>query len=550
MSRPTLLIAGGGTGGHVFPGVAVAEAAQALADVDVVFVGTARGVESRVVPARGWKLEQLEVEPMKGGGARRALRGALVAARATLHAARIVRRLRPRAVLSVGGYASGPATLAAALLGVPVAVLEPNSTVGLANRLLAPFARRAFVAWDEAVPSFRASAIRQYGVPLRAGFAPRPSSRRDAAVRLLVMGGSQGAAFLNERLPDAVGRLVLAGRPIDVLHQAGRDREVAGSRGVRACEGRARARGALHRRRRPGDRRRRPRRRPRRRRRDRGDHRHRPRRRSLSLSPTLPTTTRPGTRRRSRAPAAAACVLQEKAAAEVLVAEIGRLLADDVARRAMADRARARGRPDAAARRREGSARARAPSPNARQASPRGSAATGGAADVPRPRAPRALRRDRRDRHERARRGPAHPRVRRQRLRSPAEREHAPPRGPRRAHLLRPRGRERERRRRRRVLERDQPAEPRDRAGPRARDPHHPARRDARGADADSLRRHHRRLARQDDHDVARRHGPARGGPRSDGRRRRARSTRSARTPATARATSSWPRPTRATAPS
>ena len=130
MSRPTLLIAGGGTGGHVFPAVAVAEAAQELADVDVVFVGTDRGVESRVVPARGWRLERLEVEPMKGGGPSRALRGAVVAMRATLRAVGIVRRLRPRAALSVGGYASGPATLAAALLGVPVAVLEPNSTVG------------------------------------------------------------------------------------------------------------------------------------------------------------------------------------------------------------------------------------------------------------------------------------------------------------------------------------------------------------------------------------------------------------------------------------
>ncbi len=225
MSRPTLLIAGGGTGGHVFPAVAVAEAAQALADVDVVFVGTERGVESRVVPARGWRLERLEVEPMKGGGVVRAVRGAAIAVRATLQAARIVRRLRPRAVLSVGGYASGPATLAAALLGVPVAVLEPNSTVGLANRLLAPFARRAFLAWDEVAPSFRAAAVRRYGVPLRPGFGPRPYAPEHGRARILVMGGSQGAAVLNERLPEAIGRLVREGRSVEVLHQAGRDRD-------------------------------------------------------------------------------------------------------------------------------------------------------------------------------------------------------------------------------------------------------------------------------------------------------------------------------------
>jgi UDP-N-acetylglucosamine--N-acetylmuramyl-(pentapeptide) pyrophosphoryl-undecaprenol N-acetylglucosamine transferase len=349
VSRPTLLIAGGGTGGHVFPAVAVAEAVQALADVDVVFVGTDRGVEARVVPAGGWRLERLEVEPMKGGGPARAIRGAIVAMRATLRAAGIVRRLRPRAALSVGGYASGPATLAAALLGVPVAVLEPNSTVGLANRLLAPFARRAFLAWEEASPSFRGSAIRQYGVPLRAGFSPRPSSRRGAAVRVLVMGGSQGAAVLNERLPEALGRLALEGRAVDVLHQTGRDRD----RPVRDAYARAkieRARvvpfiddvaqaiadadlvvaragagtiaeiTAIGR---------------------------------ASLLVPFPHAADDHQARNAEALAlagASVCVRQERADAALLASEIGRLLADDVARRAMAERARARGRPDAARR--------------------------------------------------------------------------------------------------------------------------------------------------------------------------------------------------------
>ena len=95
-----------------------------------------------------------------------------------------MRRLRPRAVLSVGGYASGPATLAAALLGVPVAVLEPNSVVGLANRLLAPFAKRAYVAWDEAAPSFRAARrSRRTACRCGPGFAPAARTRRDADAR-------------------------------------------------------------------------------------------------------------------------------------------------------------------------------------------------------------------------------------------------------------------------------------------------------------------------------------------------------------------------------
>jgi UDP-N-acetylglucosamine--N-acetylmuramyl-(pentapeptide) pyrophosphoryl-undecaprenol N-acetylglucosamine transferase len=343
-----MLIAGGGTGGHVFPAVAVAEAAQALADVDIVFVGTDRGVEARVVPARGWRLERLEVEPMKGGGAKRALRGAVVATRATLRAARLVRRLRPRVVLSVGGYASGPATLAAALLGVPVALLEINSTAGLANRLLAPFARCAFVAWDEATPSFRASTVRQYGVPLRAGFVPRPSLLRDETVRVLVMGGSQGAAFLNERIPEILGRtLVAPGRPIDVLHQAGTGREppvreayaqarierarvvpfiedvaqaIADSDLVvaRAGAGTIAEITAIGR---------------------------------AALLVPFPHAADDHQARNAQALAragAAVCVLQGRA--DLLAVEVGRLLADDAARRAMADRARARGRPDAAAR--------------------------------------------------------------------------------------------------------------------------------------------------------------------------------------------------------
>jgi UDP-N-acetylglucosamine--N-acetylmuramyl-(pentapeptide) pyrophosphoryl-undecaprenol N-acetylglucosamine transferase len=225
VNRPVILIAGGGTGGHVFPAVAVAEAAASLADIDVVFCGTDRGIEARVVPARGWRLERLVVEPMKGGGATRAVRGAFVAARATLHALALVRRVRPRAVLSVGGYASGPATLAAALLGVPVAILEPNSVPGLANRLLAPIARRAYVGWDEAAWAFRRSTIRSFGVPLRPGFAARPYAPRDVP-RVLVMGGSQGASVLNERVPEAIGALSRRrARALDVVHQTGAGRD-------------------------------------------------------------------------------------------------------------------------------------------------------------------------------------------------------------------------------------------------------------------------------------------------------------------------------------
>lgn len=228
MSRePVVLVAGGGTGGHVYPGLAIARALQKLADVRVVFVGSSRGIESRVVPAQGFSLELLEVEPMKGGGASRAIRGALVAAKAMRSATSLVGRLRPSAVLSVGGYAAGPAALAAVGRGVPLAVLEPNRTFGLTNRLLAPFARRAYVAWPETGRHFRDGRARLYGVPLRSAFKPRTYAPRPSSRRLLVLGGSLGARALNERLPPAIAEAVATVGPIDVVHQCGVEHESA-----------------------------------------------------------------------------------------------------------------------------------------------------------------------------------------------------------------------------------------------------------------------------------------------------------------------------------
>jgi UDP-N-acetylglucosamine--N-acetylmuramyl-(pentapeptide) pyrophosphoryl-undecaprenol N-acetylglucosamine transferase len=219
-----ILVAGGGTGGHVFPGVAVADALLSLAEVEPVFCGTSRGVEARVIPERGWRLELIDVRPIKGGGVVRAMSGTMSAIRAMGKAVGLVRALRPRAVLSVGGYAAGPVALAAAMLGVPLAVLEPNSVVGLTNRWLSPFARRAYIAWEEAASAFRPAVRRSLGVPLRPGFVPTPYVP-NAPPRLLVMGGSQGASALNEGVPDALGHLGSTG--VTVLHQCGRDREAS-----------------------------------------------------------------------------------------------------------------------------------------------------------------------------------------------------------------------------------------------------------------------------------------------------------------------------------
>ena len=162
--RPLLLFAGGGTGGHLFPLLAVADMVRARADVSVVFAGTSRGLEAKLLPARGEWLETLDLAPIKGGGSKGAVRGVAKAFLALPKAHSLLGRLRPRAVLSVGGYASGPIGVAAWGRRTPVAILEPNSLMGLANRWLAPFARRVYVAFPEVERNWGAKA-RRTGVP-------------------------------------------------------------------------------------------------------------------------------------------------------------------------------------------------------------------------------------------------------------------------------------------------------------------------------------------------------------------------------------------------
>jgi UDP-N-acetylglucosamine--N-acetylmuramyl-(pentapeptide) pyrophosphoryl-undecaprenol N-acetylglucosamine transferase len=223
-SRP-ILLAGGGTGGHVFPMVAVADALRALAPaLRVVFVGTQRGLETKLVPERGYELELMRVEPLRGGGLQGAWRGALRAAAAIPEARALLKRLAPGAVFSVGGYAAGPVSLAARTLGVPLALLEPNAVIGLSNRLLAPLVQRAYTAFAESERHFRRAAVLRSGVPIRSGFEPRPYRRDAEALRVLVLGGSQGARALNESVPDAWQRVSL---PLSILHQCGPAHEPA-----------------------------------------------------------------------------------------------------------------------------------------------------------------------------------------------------------------------------------------------------------------------------------------------------------------------------------
>jgi UDP-N-acetylglucosamine--N-acetylmuramyl-(pentapeptide) pyrophosphoryl-undecaprenol N-acetylglucosamine transferase len=219
MSSGTLVFAGGGTGGHVYPMIAVADAVRALSpDLRLVFVGTERGMETRVVPERGYELELMRVLPIRGSGVLGAARGIARAAALVPEARSLVKRLAPRVVFSIGGYAAGPVSLAARSLGIPVALMEPNSVIGLANRLIAPLVQRAYTAFPESEKHFKESVIMRAGVPIRQGFARARYAANAQGLRILVLGGSQGAKALNEAVPRAVAQIPAN---FSLVHQCG-----------------------------------------------------------------------------------------------------------------------------------------------------------------------------------------------------------------------------------------------------------------------------------------------------------------------------------------
>lgn len=222
----TVLIAGGGTGGHVYPMLAVGDAVRALdPEARVVYVGTPRGIEGKAIGGIGEDLRLLDIAPLRGGGVGGFMKGMARAAGSIPEARALVRELRPDVAISAGGYAGGPIALAARLHGVPVALLEPNSVLGLSNRLLTPFAERAYVAFPEAERYLRPSTVRRLGVPLRKAFEPSIYKENQGSMRVLVLGGSQGAKGINEAVPRAVAEAVAGGAGVTVTHQTGRDRD-------------------------------------------------------------------------------------------------------------------------------------------------------------------------------------------------------------------------------------------------------------------------------------------------------------------------------------
>jgi UDP-N-acetylglucosamine--N-acetylmuramyl-(pentapeptide) pyrophosphoryl-undecaprenol N-acetylglucosamine transferase len=217
-----VVIMAGGTGGHVFPALAVAKVLRERG-VPVVWLGVPNSMESRLVPANGFPIEWVRVRGVRGKGPRAWAAAPFRIGAAVLHSLRILKRLRPRAVLGAGGYVSGPGGIAAWLLRIPLLIHEQNAIAGLTNRWLSRFASRVLEAFPGSFPArIRALTV---GNPVRADIAAiaDPAARfagRTGRARLLVFGGSQGAQRLNAAVPQALSRLDPSRRPL-VRHQAG-----------------------------------------------------------------------------------------------------------------------------------------------------------------------------------------------------------------------------------------------------------------------------------------------------------------------------------------
>ncbi len=219
MSAPVLIMAGG-TGGHVFPGLAVADALRER-NVPVVWLGAEGGMEQRLVPSRGIAFEAIRIGGLRGKSWQRKLKLPLELLRASLQARRVLRRVQPRSVLSLGGYAAGPGGLAAWWLRRPLIVHEQNRIPGLTNRVLARLAKRVLAGFPDAF----AKRAEWVGNPVRRSIAEiaAPSERlsmRHGRMRLLVLGGSLGARALNRNLPAALALIPEPVRP-EVIHQCG-----------------------------------------------------------------------------------------------------------------------------------------------------------------------------------------------------------------------------------------------------------------------------------------------------------------------------------------
>ena len=223
-AKRNFIIAGGGTGGHVYPGVAIARAFKQIDHkINVHFVGTVRGIEATIVPAEGYPLHVVSVGQLHSSvGLWKRLRTVLLMPLAIFQCLRLCLTLKPVGILGVGGYASGPMLLVASCLGYRTAIWEPNAMPGMANRVLSRFVSRAYLVFASAQKYLRCKDTRRAGMPVRFEFG-EPSARpeKSEVFRVLIFGGSQGAAALNRVVCQALLQGGEWMRGVRFVHQTG-----------------------------------------------------------------------------------------------------------------------------------------------------------------------------------------------------------------------------------------------------------------------------------------------------------------------------------------
>lgn len=214
-----VLIAGGGTGGHVIPALAIGRELRDQHNAEVRYVGTARGLETRLVPEAGFPLDLIHVGQLKNVSLATRIRTVSDLPLGVARCLTLLRAFKPDVVVGVGGYASGPAMMAAIMLRIPTLAYEPNAAPGLANRLVGRFVDAAAVNFEPTTRFFRNAIVT--GVPVRESIFHTPPKDLSEPPRLLITAGSQGAKVFNDTMPLIVSRLFAANPGLTILHQSG-----------------------------------------------------------------------------------------------------------------------------------------------------------------------------------------------------------------------------------------------------------------------------------------------------------------------------------------
>jgi len=221
MKEKKIIFAGGGTGGHVYPAIVVAEEMRELnPEIEIIFVGTGREAERNILDYHGYKLIIIRVEGLKGKNPFKLIKSLLLIPQAIISSFRIIKKEKPDLVIGLGGYSSGPMVLAASLKNIPTALMEQNLKPGLTNRILKYFVRKAFLAFEASKIYFGKKSV-YTGNPVRKEFFVLKEKRKEEIFSILVFGGSQGSHIINKTITEAISLLKEKKNRIILFHQTG-----------------------------------------------------------------------------------------------------------------------------------------------------------------------------------------------------------------------------------------------------------------------------------------------------------------------------------------